>query len=126
MIRCACLLVEQDQRILLVRVRDNTLWYLPGGTIEMGESDEAALIREIGEELGVKIDASSVSHATCIVGPAYGRNDEVELNCYTARWEGEIRARAEISELGWFGPDDREKVAPAVKLLFDELWRKLA
>jgi 8-oxo-dGTP pyrophosphatase MutT (NUDIX family) len=125
MIRCACLLVEDDQRILLVRVRDNALWYLPGGTIEAGESDEVALVREISEELGVEIDASSVSPAICVVGPAYGRDDDVELNCYTAQWEGEIRALAEISELGWFGPDDRAEVAPAVKLLFDELWSKV-
>jgi 8-oxo-dGTP diphosphatase len=122
MIRCACLLVEQGQRILLVRVRDNELWYLPGGTIEEGESDEAALIREIAEELGVALDVASISRAVTITGPAYGREDEVELNCFTASWTGEMTARAEITELGWFGPEDIDKVAPAIKLLFDKLW----
>lgn len=122
MIRCACLLIKEDQRILLVRVRDNALWYLPGGTIEEGESDTAALVREIYEELDIKLDVSSIVPTIKIVGPAYGRDGDVELNCFTARWQGSMIPQSEVSELGWFGPDDRDEVAPAIRLLFDELW----
>jgi 8-oxo-dGTP diphosphatase len=124
MIRCACLIVERDWRVLLVRVRDNALWYLPGGTIEDGEGEVEALIREVREELSVVLVPQSISFDRRIVGPAYGRDGEVELNCYRAEWEGSIAARAEISELGWFGPDDEEHVAPAIRMLFRELWRQ--
>ena len=126
MIRCACLLVEHEQRVLLVRVRENQLWYLPGGTIESGELAEEALVREIAEELGVKIEVSSITPANKIVGPAYGRDGQVELNCFIASWTGTMNAQAEISELGWFGREDRDEVAPAIRLLFDELWSKIA
>ena len=50
-IRCACLVAERDGRLLLVRVRQNEHWYLPGGKIEEGESDQDAMRREISEEL---------------------------------------------------------------------------
>lgn len=122
MIRCACLLAEREQRILLVRVRQNELWYLPGGTLEADEALEDALVREISEELGVVIDRGSIELQRTVTGPAYGRDDIVELNCFSARWNGEISPKAEVSELGWFGPSDRHLVAPAIKILFDQKW----
>jgi 8-oxo-dGTP pyrophosphatase MutT (NUDIX family) len=121
-LRCACLLVERDGRILLARVRDNAHWYLPGGTIEPGETPEGALVREIGEELGVALDPGSILLDRKVTGPAYGREGLVELHCFTACWDGELTAQAEVSELGWFGPEDRERVAPAIQMLFDEYW----
>jgi 8-oxo-dGTP diphosphatase len=121
-IRCACLLVERDQQVLLARVRDNALWYLPGGTIEAEETPESALEREIREELGVFLDASSIKFDRRIVGPAYGRDGLVELNCYTADWVGDVTAQAEVSELRWLGKKDRDIVAPAIQVLFEELW----
>jgi 8-oxo-dGTP pyrophosphatase MutT (NUDIX family) len=121
-IRCACLLVEHDQKVLLARVRDNALWYLPGGTIEVGEEPEDTLVREVSEELGVMIDRQTIVFERQIIGPAYGRDGLVELNCFTALWSGQILATAEISELGWLGAEERHLVAPAIQLLFDELW----
>ena len=46
-LRCACLVAVRDDRLLLVRVRDNALWYLPGGKIEPSELPEETLIREL-------------------------------------------------------------------------------
>ena len=122
LVRCACLLAEQDGKLLLVRVRDNALWYLPGGTMEEGESAESALIREVREELGVALDPASVRPARSLIGPAYGREGLVELVCFTARWNGDLMAQAEVSDFDWLGPDDAERVAPAVRLVFAQLW----
>ena len=120
--RCACLLARRENKVLLVRVRDNALWYLPGGTIEEGETPEAALIREVQEELGVALNPASIEFDRRIAGPAYGRAGTVELNCYRAHWDGELRACSEVSAIEWFGPDKSDRVAPAIQLLFDELW----
>lgn len=124
MIRCACLLEERQGKVLLVRVRDNALWYLPGGTIEADEEPEQTLVRELEEELGVQLVPSTICFVRRIVGPAYGREGDVELNCYSASWIGEMTIQAELSEFGWFGENDREKVAPAIRLLFDSLWKQ--
>ncbi len=106
---------------MLVRVRDNNLWYLPGGTIEAGETEEEALVREIDEELGVAIDRETLEFDLRIVGPALGRQGDVELNCYKARWTGDIRPRAEISEVAFIGYKQTAIMAPAIKILVDEL-----
>jgi 8-oxo-dGTP pyrophosphatase MutT (NUDIX family) len=121
-IRCACLLVKRHQKVLLARVRNNELWYLPGGTIEVNETPEDALVREVLEELGVAIDRTTIALERQITGPAYGRDGLVELNCFTALWSGQMAPNAEVSELAWFGADDKHLVAPAIQMLFDELW----
>lgn len=120
--RCACLPAVREDRVMLVRVRDNELWYLPGGTIEPGESPVQALVREVAEELGVALDPSSIAFDRRVVGPAYGRQGQVELNCYRADWSGTVEPFNEVSEIGWLGASDVDRVAPAIKLLFEGLW----
>tara|TARA_R110000787_G_scaffold215191_5_gene324325 strand:- start:2111 stop:2497 length:387 start_codon:yes stop_codon:yes gene_type:complete len=125
-IRCACLLETKDKAIMLVRVRDNDLWYLPGGTIEDGETPPDTLIREIAEELNVRIDEASVGFERVVVGPALGRAGDVELNCFRARWAGDMRATAEVSEVAYLGFDQRDRMAPAVRILVEQLQSELA
>ncbi len=53
----ACALLDQDNRVLLAQRPEGKsmagLWEFPGGKIEVGETPEEALIRELSEELGV-------------------------------------------------------------------------
>ena len=52
-------LIERDARYLITQRRQNAvlplLWDFPGGRVEAGESDRAALVREVHERLGVDI-----------------------------------------------------------------------
>lgn len=54
----ACALLDADNRVLLARRPQGKsmagLWEFPGGKVESGETPEAALLRELEEELGVK------------------------------------------------------------------------
>jgi len=58
---CACILREGDQQILLSMRRAPGVpgldgkWELPGGKVEFGETPEQAIVREIREELGIRI-----------------------------------------------------------------------
>jgi 8-oxo-dGTP diphosphatase len=53
----ACALVDADGRVLLAQRPEGKklagLWEFPGGKVEPGETPEAALIRELAEELGM-------------------------------------------------------------------------
>ncbi len=57
-------LVDAGSRLLLVRRPPGRplagLWELPGGKIEDGETPEAALVRELDEELGVAADPANL------------------------------------------------------------------
>ena len=119
-IRCACLVAERNGRLLLVRVRDNEHWYLPGGKIEQDESPEETLERELAEELGIAVDPESVRYLYTVRGPAYGHASEVELVCFAAHWKNEPSPLGEISEVGWLHCREHEKLAPAVRILCEK------
>jgi ADP-ribose pyrophosphatase YjhB (NUDIX family) len=51
----AAVVADGDGRVLLQRRSDNGLWGLPGGSVEIGESVSAAIVREVKEETGLTV-----------------------------------------------------------------------
>ena len=86
-------------------------WELPGGKVEAGESDEAALIRELEEELGVTVRAPR------ILGSHVHRYPDllVELVAVEARLGDAEPNCLEHAELRWLSVDELGSVgwAPA-------------
>jgi 8-oxo-dGTP diphosphatase len=69
----AAALVDAERRILLQQRAPNRamagLWEFPGGKVEPGELPEAALARELEEELGVVVAAESLTPACFASAP---------------------------------------------------------
>ena len=47
--------VIEDRRVIALKENDKPFYIIPGGKVESGETDEAAAIREVYEELGVSV-----------------------------------------------------------------------
>lgn len=54
---------DEKGRLLLQKKVGSEGWSLPAGAIELGETPEAALKREVYEETGFKVESASLSHA---------------------------------------------------------------
>ncbi|MEY3561523.1 MAG: hypothetical protein RL068_675 [Actinomycetota bacterium] len=84
-------------------------WEFPGGKPELGESLEAAIVREIKEELGVEInvkrqfDRSTTQdiELVCFVCDLVGQKPTQSTDHSELRWVEE----RELSKLDWAEPD---------------------
>lgn len=111
-----------DGRVLCARSHGQDVYYLPGGKREAGESDQAALVREIREELRVELDPASIRPLGVFEAPAHGKPGViVRMTCYTAGFTGEPRPSAEIAEVAWLTYADRERLSAAGQVIFDFL-----
>ena len=103
----AVALIDADDRVLLARRPEGKsmagLWEFPGGKLQEGETPEAALIRELAEELGID------THESCLapIGFASHAYDDFHLlmPLFVCRvWEGTPAPR-EGQELAWVRPN---------------------
>lgn len=87
----AAALIDGDGRILVAqRLPGGSLgglWEFPGGKIEAGETPEAALVRELAEELGITVALDALQPLT-FVSHAYA-DFHLLMMLYTVRaWDG--------------------------------------
>ncbi|MDQ0915935.1 NUDIX domain-containing protein [Paenibacillus sp. V4I5] len=112
-----------DGQILGARSKGKDTSYLPGGKREPNETDIETLLREIEEELSVRIKPETVLHFGTFEAQAHGKTEgtQVKMTCYTADFEGELRPASEIDELVWLTYKDRDRVSPVCQIIFDKL-----
>lgn len=116
----------QDQKILSTRSIGKEKWYIPGGKREGDERDQAALIREIKEELAVDLLPKTIQYLGTFSAQADGHADGifVKMTCYTAKYEGQLKASAEIAEWDWLSSKDHDRIAAVDKIIFKWLIEK--
>jgi 8-oxo-dGTP pyrophosphatase MutT (NUDIX family) len=107
----------REGRVLLVHRSPSRraypdVWDLPGGHMETGETELAALTREMHEELGVQIETGSATHLCRLVA---GHGEEsVRLSAWlVGEWHGAPTnvAPDEHDEIRWFRPEELPPLA---------------
>ena len=122
--------LERDGKILICRRRADQAhplkWEFPGGKIESGESAEAALIRELREELGIEAERG---RELARYEFAYPGKQPIQLIFLAVPgWRGEIENRI-FEALAWEAPealaayDFLEGDAAFISMLTDPEWR---
>jgi len=100
----------KDGKLLNARSKNKTLFYLPGGKREVGESDKQALCREIKEEISVDLLDDSIVYAGTFEANADAQSADVmvTLTCYFADFKGELSPASEIAEIKFIEFQEKE------------------
>ncbi|MGQ0565496.1 MAG: (deoxy)nucleoside triphosphate pyrophosphohydrolase [Gemmobacter sp.] len=103
----AVALIDRDGRVLLAQRSAGKsmagLWEFPGGKVEPGETPEAALIRELHEELGIETWRSCLAPLT-FASHAYPDFHLLMPLFACRKWDGIVTSR-EGQDLAWVRPD---------------------
>lgn len=102
MLVVAAALIDADRRVLVQQRPEGKqhagLWEFPGGKVEPGETAEAALVRELAEELTIEVAPDA------LVPAGFATNPQIVLLLYVVRdWRGEPVA-TDGAALRWVDP----------------------
>ena len=102
----AAVLIDGEARVLVQQRPSGKsmagLWEFPGGKVEPGETPEAALVRELREELGIEVDECDLQAGPFASEPLAGRH-LIMLVYICRRWRGTPRAQ-EAAVIAWHHP----------------------
>ena len=106
----AAAVVNQAGELLAVRRRDNGHWEPPGGVLELDETIQAGLIREVHEETGLQVEPEALSGVYKNM-----RRGIIALVFRCRIVGGEPRPTSEANRVAWLSPDQ-------VRELMDEAY----
>ena len=126
MVGAAILLLDERDRLLMMKRSDSGCWGLPGGATEPGEVVEEAAKRETLEEVNLYVGEMSLFGV--FSGPElyykYPNGDEVynvTVMYWSRDWRGDIKLNHEHTEWTWFAAAEiPENVSPPIRPVIEQ------
>ncbi|MGW2862577.1 NUDIX domain-containing protein [Streptomyces sp. NPDC001205] len=110
-VAASAVVTDDEGRILLQRRRDNGLWALPGGAMDMGDSLPGTAVREVREETGLDVEVTGLvgtyTDPRHVIAYSDGEVRRQFAVVFTARVVGgELALSDESTELRYVSPAD--------------------
>ncbi|MFG2180510.1 NUDIX domain-containing protein [Streptomyces abikoensis] len=114
-VAASAVVTDEQGRILLQRRRDNDLWALPGGGMEMTDSLPGTAVREVKEETGLDVEITGMvgtyTDPRHVIAYSDGEVRRQFNVCFTAHVTGgELAISDESTELRFVHPDEIAKL----------------
>lgn len=97
----SALIIRNDKLLVLKKKKNNSHYILPGGKLEINESPEDALIRELKEELSMTVDKSQLEFFATIKTQAIFENTHLTSSVYYVDYQGDFKISGEIASYFW-------------------------
>ncbi len=119
-------IIIKNRKLLVVRRSDETVFVAPGGKIDPGETSQQAVIRELQEELQLRLQPSDISefgtfYGTATGGPATGKG--IRMDIFTISTLASPEPDNEIAEMRWITSDIPNNLQIAAIFRYDVLPR---
>jgi ADP-ribose pyrophosphatase YjhB (NUDIX family) len=126
--------IFRDGRVLIVRRARppaNGLYTLPGGGVELGETLEEAVIREVREETALEVEPVALAGDRQAItrDAAGGVERHFVILPFAARWiSGEVSLNEELGEAHWLVPSALVELqtTEGLSLIVNAAWERLA
>ena len=110
-VAASAVVTDESGRILLQRRRDNDLWALPGGGMEMTDTLPGTAVREVKEETGLDVEITGLvgtyTDPRHVIAYTDGEVRRQFNACFTARIvSGQLAISDESTELRFVPPED--------------------
>src|SRR5258706_8167113 len=91
------IILDEQQRVLLCHRCDVDLWNLPGGGVEQGETPAQAVVREVKEEVGLKVAVRKLAG-----GYIHSNKTNIAFSYVLYITGGKIRKSDEADSIAYF------------------------
>lgn len=115
-VAASAVVTDGEGRVLLQRRRDNNLWALPGGAMDMDDSLPGAAVREVKEETGLDVEITGLvgtyTDPRHVIAYSDGEVRRQFNVCFTARVAGGTLAISdESTELRFVAPEELDSLS---------------
>ncbi|MEB3370211.1 NUDIX hydrolase [Saccharopolyspora mangrovi] len=119
--------VQNDQGdVLMIERTDNGLWAIPGGAQDIGETTREAVIREVEEETGLRVEITGVTGIYSDPRHVIAYDDGEVRQEFSITFEakivgGNVRTSSESKRVEWVSPEriPSLNIHPSVRLRID-------